>query len=65
MLDVTFLQFAFVDLALAGRIENLLLKRGMDRQLKANLLRQLFLAAVAFRAFECLEQFLDLAVVLF
>src|SRR5215213_4452957 len=65
MLDVAFLEQLFLDLALARRIENLLLDRGMDRKLEANLRRKALLAPVAARILERLEQFLDRAVVVF
>ena len=63
MLDIAFLEQILVDLALAGRIENLLLDRRVDRQLEADLLGDPLLAAVAAGLLELLEQFLDLAVV--
>ena len=64
MFDIGFLEQILVDLAFAGRIENLFLDLGVDRQLEADLLRELPLAAVAAGLLELLEQFLDLAVIL-
>ena len=64
MLDIGFLEQVLVDLAFAGRIENLLLDLGVDRQFKADLLGQLLLAAIAARLFEFGEQILDRAMVL-
>ena len=64
MLDIAFLEHVLVDLALAGRVENLFLDLGVDGELEADLLRQLLLAAVALRVFEFLEQLLDRAMIL-
>ena len=63
MLDEAFLQQVLVYLAFDRGVENLLLDDRVDRQLLADLERELFLAAVALRLFELLEQLLDLAVI--
>ena len=64
VLDKAFLELILFDNAFAGRIENLFLERGMDRQLKADFVGQLLLAPVTARFFEVREQIRDLAVVL-
>jgi hypothetical protein len=63
MLDIAFLEQVFFHRNLASGVENLLLDLGMDGKLEADFARQLFLAAVAFRVLELLEQLFDLAVV--
>ena len=50
VLDIGFLEQILLDLAFAGRIENLFLDLGVDRKLEADLRAQLLLAALAFRA---------------
>ena len=64
MLDIGFLEQVLVlDLVLAGRVEDLLLDHGVDRQLGADLLDQRLLALFVARLLELLEQVLDLAMV--
>ena len=50
MLDIGFLQQVLLDLAFAGRIEDLFLDLRVDGELEADLPRQLLLAAVALRS---------------
>ncbi len=63
MLDIGFVQQVFLDLALAGRVEDFLFNRGMHHQLGADLFGQGLLHRVALGLFELLEQVLDLAMV--
>ncbi len=63
MLDEALLEQILFDLALASRVENLFLDRGVNRQFHADLPRQFLFAAVALGAFEFLEQLLDGAVI--
>ena len=57
VLDIGFLELVLVDLALAGRVEDLLLDLGVDGELQADLLGELLLAAVALGCFESLNSF--------
>ncbi len=63
MLDVGFRQQVLFRLALAGRVEDLLLDDGVDRQLGADLPGELLLLRLALGGLELLEKLLDLAVV--
>ncbi len=65
MLDIGFLEQILIDLALAGRVKNLFLDLGVDRQIQADLLGQRPLAAISARLLEILEQLLDGAMVCF
>jgi hypothetical protein len=64
MFDIAFLQQVLIDLAFAGRIENLFLDLRVDGQLETDLLGELLLAAVAASLLELLKQLLNRAVIL-
>src|SRR3546814_8590028 len=63
MLDDRLVEIGVVDLAAQRRVENLLLQHGVDLELGADLVRELFLRSVARRLLELREKPLHLAVV--